>query len=55
MGNADRVQAQVVGSKRKHHRVQPVGPQANGPTPRMGAGSGGPSILPMEGVQGRPR
>ena len=54
MGNADRVQAQVVGSQGKHHRVQPVGPQANGPTPHTGAGGSGPSILHMEGVQGGP-
>ena len=37
-GNVDRVQAQVVGSEGEHHRVQPMGPQTNGPTPCMGGG-----------------
>ena len=31
-----------------------MGPQANGPTRRTGAGDSRPSLLPLEGVQGRP-
>ena len=30
-----------------------MGPQANGLTPRTGAGGSRPSLLHMEGVQGR--
>ena len=54
MGNADRVQVQIVGSQGKYHRVQPVDPQANGPTPPKGTGHSGPSLLPIECVQSSP-
>ena len=44
---------QIVGSQGQYHRIQPVGPQADGLTPCAGAGGSGPALLPMEGVQGR--
>ena len=42
------------GVEREHHRVQSVGPQADGQTSCLGAGGCQPPLLLMEGVQGCP-
>ena len=50
--NAHRVEAEVVAAQGQHHRVQPMGPQTNGPPTRPGTGGRRPPVLLMEGVQG---